>query len=285
MQPIQTIIVSSGLSQPSDDQRHIIQQLHQLFLSLNVHYMADASWQAFIDEPLTPHQHQPIEHGLLITVGGDGSFLRSHVLAHELNTPILGINAGNLGFLADLSPTDAKALLPPLLLGHYQIEQRPLLTIQHEHQTFLALNECSLKYKSGQHLLTCEVFIDDQPVFLQRSDGIIVATPTGSTAYNMSAGGPIVHPQVPGIILTSICPHRLNSRPMIIPNTSTITLRARQPATLSIDGQQDYTSHQEDIIISTNHSSLRLVHPETYRYYQVIQQKLHWEVDATPRSY
>ena len=74
MQPIQTIIVSSGLSQPSDDQRHIIQQLHQLFLSLNVHYMADASWQAFINEPLTPHQHQPIEHGLLITVGGDGSF-------------------------------------------------------------------------------------------------------------------------------------------------------------------------------------------------------------------
>lgn len=281
---IDTIIIASGIHKPDPQQANIIRELHLFFKQLNVHYLADDTWSRLIPESIPHHQYQQQPNSLLLIIGGDGSFLRTHTLAHQLKAPILGVNLGRLGFLADLSPSDATQQLPHIIQGRYHLEERCLLAIEHHQQSFIALNECTIKHHSSSHILPTALTIDNQPVFEQLSDGVIIATPTGSTAYNLSAGGPIMHPSVPGFIITSISPHRLNSRPMIIPNHSILRLSTNQKAVLNIDGQH-YVDITHPLTIQRHSQSLKFIHPLSYDYYKVVQQKLHWEIDAASRSH
>lgn len=222
---------------------------------------------------------------LIIVVGGDGSLLHAAHTALHSEVPILGINRGRLGFLTDIRPSELEKI-GAILQGQYLLEKRFLLTatIEHQHRCIgqsNALNEVALIPDSIPHLNELEIYIDDQFVCSQASDGIIVATPTGSTAYALSGGGPILHPQLDAIVLVPMFPHTLSLRPLVIDGNHRITLviTPHNTATprLTCDGQSYIsTPPGSHVTIQKNPQHLHLVHPLDYDYYAALRSKLHW---------
>lgn len=222
---------------------------------------------------------------LLIVVGGDGSLLHA---AHEVvdsETPILGINRGSLGFLTDVMPTEFKKI-EAILQGHYTLEKRFLLTATAELQGSIigqdsALNEVAMIPDAIPHMIEFEIYIDNQFVCSQDSDGLIIATPTGSTAYALSGGGPIVHPQLDAIVLVPMFPHSLNNRPIVVEGNRQITLILSPKNTTSprmtCDGRTCLTTPPgTQISIEKKSQQLHLIHPLDYNYYETLRSKLHW---------
>lgn len=222
---------------------------------------------------------------IAVVVGGDGNMLGAARVFAEAGLPVIGVNRGNLGFLTDLDPDQALQQLLDVLSGNYQIEPRSLLqaTIMRGQQTLAvgrAINEVVLHSDKVAHMIEFEVFIDDQFVYSQRADGIIVCTPTGSTAYSLSGGGPIVTPAVNAITLVPMFPHTLSSRPIVVSGNSCIRLRtAPHNATLQIscDGHVRMAVEPGDeVVIQQFPQPLHLVHPTDHCYYRVLRNKLGW---------
>ncbi|MBX3709351.1 MAG: NAD(+) kinase [Gammaproteobacteria bacterium] len=222
---------------------------------------------------------------LLIVVGGDGSLLHAaHTIVND-EIPVLGINRGRLGFLTDILPTDLTRI-KSILEGDYILEKRFLLsaTVEH-HDTILghgdALNEIALIPDSVPHMNEFEIFINHQFVCSQDSDGVIVATPTGSTAYALSGGGPILHPQLDAIVIVPMFPHTLSIRPIVIEGNHriTIVITPNNTATprLACDSQTFInTPPGSHINIQKKDQHLHLIHPLDYDYYETLRSKLHW---------
>lgn len=222
---------------------------------------------------------------LLIVVGGDGSLLHAaHAIMND-EVPVLGINRGRLGFLTDISPPELTKI-KAILEGQYRLEKRFLLSATVEHDGKVlgksdALNEVALIPDSVPHMHEFEVYIDDQFVCSQVSDGMIIATPTGSTAYALSGGGPILHPELDAIVLVPMFPHTLSIRPIVIEGNHRITLiitpNNNSTPRLTCDGQPSIsapaTSH---IQIQKKPQRLHLIHPTDYDYYETLRSKLHW---------
>lgn len=223
---------------------------------------------------------------LIIVIGGDGSLLNAARAIVDKDVPVLGVNRGRRGFLTDISPQLLTQSLEPILKGEYQEEQRFLLEMQiHRDQHLighsLALNEVVLYSGDIARMLEFELFIDQQFVYRQRSDGIISATPTGSTAYALAGGGPILHPQLNAIVLVPMHPAVLSSRPIVLDSTAQIELHIVADNLLnprvSCDGQVHFDTCPEDrIFIQRHHKMLRLLHPLDYDYYHTLRSKLGW---------
>lgn len=224
---------------------------------------------------------------LAIVVGGDGNFLHAARNLVALNPiPITGINRGKLGFLTDINPNEIETRLTALLEGHYTTEKRFLLkgsVIKNgqPHGTITAINDIVLSSGYSSRLFEFSVSIDDKHAFSQRSDGIIVATPTGSTAHALSAGGSILYPSLDIIELVPMFPHSLTSRPIVVSANSTITITVTEynnPTPLvSFDGDcySDLEANDQ-IMIQKNPTELTIFHPKDYSYYQTLRHKLHW---------
>jgi NAD+ kinase len=222
---------------------------------------------------------------LLIVIGGDGSLLSAThaVVNHEI--PVLGINRGSLGFLTDIHPTELTKI-KAILNGEYILEKRFLLTASIElHGKKLgtddALNEVALIPNMTPHMIEFEIYIDDTFVCSQNSDGLIIATPTGSTAYALSGGGPILHPQLDAIVLVPMFPHTLSSRPIVVEGNQKINIIVSPNNTtsprLSCDGQAYITTPAgSHITICKKPQALHLIHPLDYNYYEALRSKLHW---------
>jgi NAD+ kinase len=222
---------------------------------------------------------------LLIVVGGDGSMLNAAHCVVNNETPVLGINRGSLGFLTDILPTQLEKI-KEILNGEYILEKRFLLSAEINLQNEKlgeddALNEVALIPNTTPHMIEFEIYIDDQFVCSQNSDGLIIATPTGSTAYALSGGGPILHPGLDAIVLVPMFPHTLSSRPIVIEGNRKINIIVSPNNTttprLSCDGQ-DYinTPPGSDISIYKKARHLQLIHPVDYNYYKTLRSKLHW---------
>jgi NAD+ kinase len=222
---------------------------------------------------------------LVIVVGGDGSLISAAHSVIASGTPVLGINRGKLGFLTDILPTQLHKI-KAILNGGYTLEKRFLLSAEVEVNgkalgSDNALNEVALIPDSTPHMLEFEIYVDDQFVCSQNSDGLIVATPTGSTAYALSGGGPILHPQLDALVLVPMFPHTLSSRPIVVDGNSRINLiispNNPSDARLTCDGQ-DYinTPAGSRITIHKKKLSLNLIHPLDYNYYEALRSKLHW---------
>lgn len=219
---------------------------------------------------------------LAIVMGGDGTMLsvaRSLILA---DVPLVGINRGRFGFLTDLRAEDMLAALDLILAGDFSKDTRMLLCGQVIRNGELlysghALNDVVIK--SGLRLIELEVKIDNQFVHKQRSDGLILTTPTGTTAYSLSAGGPILHPNLEAITLVPICPHTLSNRPITVSSNSEIEIKLLQKdeAQVSFDGQYQIALELGDIITvrRANHS-ISLLHPNDYCYFDMLRNKLNW---------
>ncbi|HIE77764.1 MAG TPA: NAD(+) kinase [Candidatus Thioglobus sp.] len=222
---------------------------------------------------------------LVIVVGGDGSLLNTARTFVDKNIPILGINLGRLGFLADVSVNSMFDIVTEILSGEFTKEERCLLSCQIEKEgdllnSNLALNDVVLHRKDVLRMIEFEIYIDDKFVNTQRADGIIVTTPTGSTAYSLSSGGPIMHPGVNAIGLVSICPHTMSHRPLLIPGDRDIVIRIREAkdgASVSFDGQNSYDIEPgEDIRVRQHDNFVHLLHPKNYDYFEIVRSKLHW---------
>lgn len=224
---------------------------------------------------------------LIIVVGGDGSLLSAARMAIDVGVPVLGINRGRLGFLTDISPKDLDEELEAILAGQYKEEKRFLLHthIHHEEQTLFrgdALNDVVLGRGTATHLVEFDVLINQQFVSHFRSDGMIISTPTGSTAYALSAGGPIMHPQLNAIVLVPMFSHSLSSRPIVVDGQGEIELRIspsnEMPLSLSCDGHAFVLVEPGQVVtIAKKTQELCLLHPCSYHYYDTLRSKLGWE--------
>ncbi len=226
---------------------------------------------------------------LLIVVGGDGSLINAAHNAVLYDIPVLGINRGRLGFLTDIHPQDVEKKIGEVLAGHYQEEKRFLLqatiTLAGKAvQTGIAVNEVVLMPGNVARMIGFSISINDQFVCVQQADGLIVTTPTGSTAYALSGGGPILHPQLDAIALVTMFPHTLSARPIVVSATSRIVVHidtySLSSPWLSCDGQARIAVPiNGDITIQKNAKALRLIHPLDYNYFETLRTKLHWNIN------
>ncbi len=223
---------------------------------------------------------------LLIVVGGDGSLLQAAKIATAQSLPVLGVNRGRLGFLTDIYPQEL-GVIEQILQGEYQEEQRFLLHAEIRHDNGVlegldALNEIVLSPGNVAHMIEFEVMISEQFVCDLRADGLIVATPTGSTAYALSGGGPILHPGLHAMVLVPMFPHTLSNRPLVIgaDNELIIQITLNNEATpfVSGDGQKRIPIALGDTLhIRKATQELRLIHPRNYQYFQTLRMKLGWQ--------
>ncbi|MGQ7247765.1 NAD(+) kinase [Halomonas sp. V046] len=223
---------------------------------------------------------------LVIVVGGDGSLLgAARTLCHS-GTLVLGVNRGRLGFLTDISPDELEARVGEVLEGQYEVEQRFLLDAELYRDEALvgsgdALNEVVLHPGKAVRMIEFELFIDGQFVYSQRSDGLIIATPTGSTAYALSGGGPIMHPRLDVVTLVPMFPHTLSSRPIVIDAASEIRVHIGETNQtyphISCDGQTRAVAKPDDVlVIRRKPQCVQLVHPLGHNFYDVLRSKLGW---------
>ena len=221
------------------------------------------------------------EADLIISLGGDGTMLISAKEAIKKNIPVLAINMGSLGYLAEIKPQEAVQMMEDYKNNNYKIEERAVLEVIYENNIFYALNELVIT-KGGHeaHLIQVEVYSNDIFVNKYRADGIIVATPTGSTAYSLSAGGSIVHPGLNALTITPLSPQSLTARPIIVNGCEVLSFKAasRDDAVhLNIDGNQWFQIQQnEKITARLSNKKIRIIKPINSDYYSILRQKLKW---------
>lgn len=225
------------------------------------------------------------KHCDLVTVlGGDGTFLSVAREVAPRAIPVIGINQGHLGFLTQISRDSMIEELSPVLEGKYLPEERILLEVclirdGEEIERSLALNDAVLSRGAAGQMIEFEVFINQEFVYTQRSDGLIVSTPTGSTAYSLAAGGPILQASLRAFTLVPICPQSMTNRPIAVADTSEIEILVTKSgdAHVHFDGQSFLdVQHLDRLHIRRYHNPLRVLHPADYQYFKTLRQKLHW---------
>jgi len=223
---------------------------------------------------------------LAIVVGGDGTFLSAVRSLADYGTPVLGINLGRLGFLVDISPDNMLENLQQILDGQYVDESRFLLEAEviRSGETVAqadAFNDVVVHIRDVARMIEFETYINGQFVNFQRSDGLVISTPTGSTAYALSSGGPLLYATLDAMVLVPICPHTLSNRPLVINANSTVEVvigdSKQTTSQVTFDGQTAFDVIAGDkIVVRKKQNIIHLIHPASYDYYDILRAKLHW---------
>ncbi|MEE9452342.1 MAG: NAD(+) kinase [Gammaproteobacteria bacterium] len=284
------IILFASAHRANKGVQETLQALQELLHSLQVAFLIEsetATYFALGQDKTTTLSDIGETGDLIIVVGGDGSLLNAARQAIKVNVPVLGINRGHLGFLTDVLPEALETKVGEILAGKFTEEKRFLLnaTVLQDDAIICqgeALNDIVLLSGETPQLIEFAIYINNQLVSNQRADGMIVTTPTGSTAYALSGGGPILHPGLDAIALVPMCPHTLSSRPIVIngDNIISIVIDAHNETSprLSCDGQESGTILPgQRIKIEKKAQKLRLIHPLDYNYYETLRAKLGWE--------
>lgn len=261
------------------------------------HYLLGCGYEVILEKDIAPmlpgHGLRVLSRDVIgqfcdmaIVIGGDGSMLGAARALAGSNVPVLGINRGNLGFLTDIAPDKLEEQINDVLNGHYSVEKRFLLDVQVIKKgkcinQGCALNEIVLHPGRFTKMIEFELFVDNQFVMSQKSDGMIVATPTGSTAYALSAGGPIMHPGLNAISLIPMYPHTLSDRPLVVDGDSELRVKISKTdsvySQISCDGQVYLnTCPGDELLIKKKDALLLLIHPLNHNYYEVCRTKLGW---------
>lgn len=283
------IVVKPGLSGAADDVQRIVRRLEAR--GVDAYFEPDA---ASLAGPAVPGRTMTADDlaaavDLVIVLGGDGTLLAtaSRIARAGMRVPILAINFGSLGFLTETTRPELDPSLEAALDGTAPIDERVMLhaavlrngDVRHEAPI---VNDVVVTRGALSRMTDLSVSVDDQFVARFKADGLIVATATGSTAYNLSAGGPIVHPGVDAVVLTPIAPHTLTNRPVVIPATSVLTVQplaeeGRQDVYVTLDGQTGLALTRDDVVrVRRAAIPLRLIRPATRSYFEVLRQKLKW---------
>jgi NAD+ kinase len=223
---------------------------------------------------------------LIIVFGGDGTLLNSARQYLDSQIPILGVNMGNVGFLTDLSVDNFETTITEILSGNYKIEERNLVSAKFDDNHLYGLNEVVIHSGAYAQLMRYRLSVNNKVVYEQRSDGLIVATPTGSTAYSLSAGGPIIHPSLDVWTILPMLPQSLSSRPFIISSDENVEMELfegpNNSAKICVDGQDDIdVSYGVKISISKMKKTLQLVHPVDNDFFEACREKLGWSLNIS----
>jgi NAD+ kinase len=243
-----------------------------------------AKEQGLTTYPTVARDEMGFHADLAIVIGGDGTMLSVARLLAPYQVPIIGVNQGRLGFITDISMPDMEPVILRILDGECVLEERMLLkaSVYRAQQVIhesLAFNDVVLSRGAMGSMIEFEVFINDLFVYSQRSDGLIISTPTGSTAYALAAGGPILHPTVSAMTIVPVCPQFLNNRPIVINDTCHVEylITRGQDARVFFDNQSYVDLHEMDkVAVSRYQHTLTILHPLGYSYYDVLRSKLHW---------
>lgn len=258
-------------------------------------WLHERSIEAFMDketgaimetrERCLTRNEMPSRVDLLVVLGGDGTLLATARALNRKPVPILAVNLGGLGFLTEITREELLPTLETVLAGTHQTDRRvqiegELIRADEILTPFLALNDVVLNKGAIARILDFELRVNGQKVSTYKSDGLIVSTPTGSTAYSLAAGGPIVTPSVEAFLVTPICAHTLTHRPLVLPNTANIEVTVkslREAAYLTVDGQVGIAAHSEDVVrMRKADSYVELVRPLSTPYFEILQTKLKW---------
>lgn len=248
-------------------------------------------------------QHEQIEHqtgcavqivpdetlarsvDLMLVLGGDGTMIATARMVGDTEVPVMGVNYGGLGYLAEFPIEELFPALEAILADQYKVQQRVMLSVELWRGEELAtrnrvLNDVVVNKSALARIIEIEAYLNDQFVNLFRADGLIVATPTGSTAYNLSAGGPIIFPSMNAVVITPICPFTLSNRPIVVPDDSKIEVRLitrNEEVALTLDGQVGFPLQAGDrAVIRKSRTQFNLVQPPNRNYFEVLRNKLKW---------
>lgn len=258
------------------------------------HWLRKLNCQVFLDTATATIINEPSSHSkatiseiadLLIVLGGDGTLLSVARAAHSHNVPILAVNLGSLGFLAEISLDELYPTLENILNDKFEIESRMLLNAYiwrngEKVEDYNVLNDIVINKGVVARVINLQVLVDGQYMTSYRADGLIIATPTGSTAYSLSAGGPIIHPSMQTLVLSPICPFTLTNRSILIPDQSIIQVKLDaeyNDVRVTLDGQESYKMKAGDILeIQKTKTTLQLIKGPNKNYYKILRKKLHW---------
>ncbi|MGB0427511.1 MAG: NAD kinase [Flavobacteriales bacterium] len=223
---------------------------------------------------------------LMFCIGGDGTILKAATLVRDLNIPILGINTGRLGFLANVAKSDVQKTIAQLQSGAYRIEDRALISIENKSETFgelnFAVNEVTINRKDTTSMISVHVELDDAYLNTYWADGLIVSTPTGSTGYSLSCGGPIIMPGSNNMVITPIAPHNLNVRPLVIDDKHELTIQVsgrEDEYLIGLDSRIHTLKLGAEIKLKKADFSLKMLIPEDHDYPSTLRNKLLWGLD------
>lgn len=226
----------------------------------------------------------------VISMGGDGTFLKAASRVGAKGTPIIGVNMGRLGFLADVLPGEVEAALDSLYAGECQIEEHAVIQVEAEGGVLagnpFALNDIAVLKRDDASMISIRTQVDGEFLVTYQADGLIVSTPTGSTAYNLSNGGPIIIPQSGSFCLTPVAPHSLNIRPIVINDTAEIVLDVESRShnyLVAIDGRSERMTEQTRLIIRKAPHTIKIVKQRNQRYFSTLREKLMWGADQRQR--
>jgi NAD+ kinase len=218
----------------------------------------------------------------LVTLGGDGTLISTVRRSFKYDIPVLGVYAGTLGFLADINLNELEHFIAEMLEGRYRVDERSILEAKFKENNqeiiLYAFNDIVLTRPSVSNMIHIETLVDSKAFNTYYGDGIIVSTPTGSTAYNLSAGGPVLFPLTDVFALTPICPHSLTQRPVVLPGKFSIEMKSpKDRALIIIDGQDKHElESKESIHIQLAQKRVKLIHREAFNYFDVLKEKLNW---------
>ena len=226
----------------------------------------------------------------VISMGGDGTFLKAASRVGAKGTPIIGINMGRLGFLADVLPSEIESALDSLYAGDFQIEEHAVIQVEAKGGILagnpFALNDIAVLKRDDASMISIRTMVDGEFLVTYQADGLIVSTPTGSTAYNLSNGGPIIIPQSGSLCLTPVAPHSLNIRPIVINDTAEITLDIESRShnyLVAIDGRSERMTEETRLVIRRAAHSIKIVKQRNQRYFSTLREKLMWGADQRAR--
>ncbi len=274
------------------DSKHLLPYYHTLKSALDKHnvtlLIAQNSAAMLGIEGGISREEMFEKSDILIAFGGDGTLLSLSRRSYHHDKPILGINAGNLGFLTDVQLDEIESFIDKIFAGEYRIDHRMVLEVELHAATgvknLIAVNDVVLSRPSIEGMINVDAYVTSKNAGMSekhlnryRGDGLIISTPTGSTAYNLSAGGPILFPLTEAMILTPICPHSLTERPMVLPADFDVTFKSKDETIIVVDGQDIYNLKFFDFIrIKIASRSVRMIHREERNYFDVLKQKLNW---------
>jgi NAD+ kinase len=212
----------------------------------------------------------------IVALGGDGTLISVTRRAYKFDKPVLGINLGNLGFLTDINPDNVDEFLKKFLNGKYRIDERMVIEILYNEKKLYAFNDVVISKDVISSMINIQIDTNESFLNTYRGDGLIISTPTGSTAYNLSAGGPVVYPLTESFIITPICPHSLTQRPLVLPSNFELKAQVKENfAKLILDGQEIFDLNDK-ITIKKAQKPAKLIHRLGRNYFDVLREKLHW---------
>ena len=279
------IFVKENLSKSIDE--NSLDSMLNFFVDKNIQlYIDDSSNYKNDQAEYLSHKEFSKTIDLMIVFGGDGTLLNSARQYLEYEIPILGVNMGNVGFLTDLKVENFHTSMQEILNGNYKIEERNLVSAKFHNNHLYGLNEVVIHSGAYAQLMRYRLNVNDKVVYEHRSDGLIIATPTGSTAYSLSAGGPIIHPSLDVWTIIPMLPQSISSRPFVISSNEKVEMEIfdgpSENAKICVDGQDDIdVPYGLNIAISKTEKTLKLVHPKDNDFFEACREKLGWSLNIS----